>query len=88
MSARFTLVRRDTPSAKHPRTRKTVDLTAAQAEALEQMIAQAERMASDAMGLEISIGVRQFFHMLLNQYAESTGIDWPDDYPTHGGKRG
>ncbi|MBN1450633.1 MAG: hypothetical protein JW963_06420 [Anaerolineales bacterium] len=86
--SRFTLVRRETPSAKPLRTRKTVDLTAAQADALEQMIKHAEQAASDATGLEISIGIRQFFHMLLKQYAESVGIEWPDDYPTHGGKRG
>lgn len=87
MSARFTLVQRDTPAAKPPRTRKTVDLTAAQADALAQMITHAERTASAATGLEIAIGVRQFFHMLLKQHAEAVGLDWPDDYPAHGGRR-
>lgn len=69
------------------RTRKTVDLTAEQADVLDSLIAHAEQTASDATGLEIRIGVRQFFHMLLRRHAESVSIDWPDDYPAHGGKR-
>lgn len=69
------------------RTRKTVDLTAEQAETLETLIAHAEQTASEATGLEIRIGVRQFFHMLLKRHAESVSIDWPGDYPAHGGKR-
>lgn len=87
MSARFTLVQRDIPPANLPRTRKTVDLTAAQANALEQMISYAEQVASAATGLEITIGLRQFFHMLLKQHATAIGIEWPDDYPARGGKR-
>ncbi len=69
------------------RIRKTVDLTAAQARALDALIAHAERAASEATGLDVRLGVRQFFHMLLKKHAEDVGIKWPDDYPAHGGRR-
>lgn len=85
--ARFTLVQRDTAMSTTRFTRKTVDLTEAQAAALEELIAHAEQTASDATGLEIRIGVRQFFHMLLKKHAQEIGIEWPEDYPQHGGKR-
>lgn len=68
-------------------TRVTVDLTLAQRAALDDLIAQANQTASAATGLPIRIGTRQFFHLLLKRYAESQGIDWPDDYPTPGGYR-
>lgn len=69
-------------------TRKTVDLTEAQARALEEMIAATEKRISEAAGIPIALGVRQFFHLLLKRYAEELGIEWPEDYPTPGGWRG
>lgn len=69
-------------------TRKTVDLTAAQAAVLSEMIAAAEAQARQATGLPFRIGVREFFHMLLKKHAEEVGLVWPEDYPTPGGRRG
>ena len=66
-------------------TRKTIDPTEAQARALEQMIAATEQRIGDAVGAPISLGVRQFFHLLLKRYAAEMDIEWPDDYPVHGG---
>lgn len=68
--------------------RKTVDVTEAQAAALQAMISQAEQTASQAAGLPVRIGVREFFHLLLRRHAQETGLDWPDDYPLPGGYRG
>ncbi len=83
---RYTLVHRDEePQPK--RTRKTIELTAAQNGALQQMISHAEQTASAATGLDVSISSRQFFHMLLKKHAEQIGVAWPEDYPQHGGKR-
>jgi hypothetical protein len=61
--------------------RKTVDVTEAQAAALQAMISQAEQKASQA-------GVREFFHLLLRRHAQEAGLEWPDDYPLPGGYRG
>ncbi len=69
-------------------TRKTVDLTAAQAAVLSEMIAAAEARATEATGLPIRIGTREFFHMLLKKYADEMGLVWPEDYPAPGGWRG
>jgi hypothetical protein len=69
-------------------TRKTVDLTTAQAGVLDRMIALAEERASAAAGLPVTIGTREFFHMLLKRYGEELGLEWPEDYPKPGGWRG
>ncbi len=70
------------------RTRKTVDLTAAQAEVLDEMMRRADQRASDAAGVQIRLGTRRFFHMLLKKHADELGLDWPEDYPAPGGWRG
>ncbi len=74
--------------ARTYRMRKTVDLTAAQAEVLDEMMRQADERASDAAGVKIRLGTRRFFHMLLKKHADELGLDWPEDYPTPGGWRG
>lgn len=75
-------------SSRQGITRKSVDLTEAQLVALEAMIAKRQADASRAAGVEIKIGVREFFHSLLKKEAAELGVEWPDDYPTAGGWRG
>jgi hypothetical protein len=69
-------------------TRVCVDLTTAQRQALTQMIERFNAEVSQAAGIKVTFGMREFFHLLLKQHAEAVGLDWPEDYPAHGGWRG
>ena len=69
-------------------TRVSVDLTTAQRAALDEMIRRKEAAASEAAGMAIQIGTRQFFHTLLKQEAAAMDVEWPEDYPSPGGWRG
>jgi hypothetical protein len=69
-------------------TRISVDMTEAQRDLVERMIEEASHVASQAAGIEVTVGTRQFFHMLLKHHAEELGFQWPEDYPTAGGWRG
>ena len=69
-------------------TRVSVDLTTAQREVVGQMIEAASAAASEAVGVPITVSTREFFHALLQQRAESLGLEWPEDYPSAGGWRG
>jgi hypothetical protein len=44
--------------------------------------------AHAAAGLPVTIGSREFFHMLLKNYADKLGLQWPQNYPKPGGWRG
>jgi hypothetical protein len=68
-------------------TRLTVDMTAAQRQAVDQMMVDMSDELSARLGLPMPIGVRAFFHILLKQHALDVGLDWPEDYPTPGGRR-
>jgi hypothetical protein len=67
--------------------RITTDLSPAQRAALDTMIAAYNAEVGRILGLEIRIGQAEFVRALLKQHALSTGQDWPDDYPTPGGRR-
>ncbi len=70
-----------------PFVRLSIDFTPAQIEALDAI---AQKFADDVQqitGLRMAISKRELFHMLIRQQAERVGVEWPDDYPTHGGPR-
>jgi len=73
--------------ARYQITRATVDMTHAQRQAVDEMIAEFNAQISQAAGVKVTLGVREFFHMLLRQHAEQTGQVWPEDYPPYGGRR-
>lgn len=69
-------------------TRISVDMTDEQKEAVDQYIALAAEKASQAAGIEVKIGTREFFHRLLELYGEEIGVPFPKNYPAPGGWRG
>src|SRR3990172_7234891 len=66
-------------------TRVSVDLTLDQREALDRMIDRMSAEVSQAAGIPIRFGVREFIHVLLKRHAEAVEIAWPENYPMPGG---
>ncbi len=69
-------------------TRYCFDVTEAQATVIEALFERFQKRAQQAAGVPVTLSKRAFFHALLQQAAQSAGLDWPDDYPSPGGWRG
>jgi hypothetical protein len=69
------------------RPRISLDMTEAQREAFDHILAARETVESKSAGKSVKLTIRTFIHLILANEAERLNIDWPDNYPEHGGPR-